>query len=131
MELIDIISKEELAEHQQVSRKCVKWQLELLSSTQEQLEYQRDVPHVNITVELVCMWFDDSYHPKNKFFISAFSEKELQAMSEFSEIFERVLAPMRGDYLPQITELVQMPQWINLVQAAQKTLDIFEHQDDK
>lgn len=131
MELIDRISKEELAEQQQISRKCIKDTLEILSSIEEQLEYQRNVPWVNITVELVCFWFDDDYHPKNKIFLSAFSEKELQAMSDFNEVFEQILAPMQGDYFPAITKLVKTTEWKRLVQAAHDTLDVFEHRAGK
>ncbi len=35
--------------------------LHLLGSEEEQLAYERNVPHVDITAELLCMWFDDFY----------------------------------------------------------------------
>jgi len=54
MELIDRLSKLELAKRQKISRADIKEQLQLLSSIGEQLEYQRNVPHVNITGELIC-----------------------------------------------------------------------------
>ena len=44
-------------------RSNVRELLSLFSSEEEQLVYERDVPHVDITAELLCMWFDDTYHP--------------------------------------------------------------------
>ena len=125
------MSKAELAERQQISRRKIMEELQLLSSVEEQLEYQRNVPHVNITGELICGWFDDSYWPEDKLFVSGFSEEELKAMSEFSEVFESVLAPIRDKELPQITDLVQTPEWVRLTQAAHKALSVFRHDAGK
>jgi len=51
--------------------------LQLLASEEPQLAYERDVPHVDITSELLCMWFDDQYHPDDAFFVSCFTADEL------------------------------------------------------
>jgi len=106
-------------------------ELQLLSSIEEQLEYQRNVPHVNITGELICAWFDDSYWPEDKIFIAGFSEEELKAMAKFNEVYENVLASNRVEELPQITTLVQTPEWAHLAQAAREALNVFRHQADK
>jgi len=129
MELIEIISKADLAERQQISRKNIKENLQTLSSTEEQLDYQRNVPHVNIIDELVCGWFDDTYWPDDKIFRSGFSEEELKAMSEFSQIFEAVLASVQNE-VPQIEAYVKAPEWARLLQAAHIALSVFQIRDD-
>jgi len=57
--------------------------LRLLASEEEQLAYERDVPHVDMTDELLCMWFDDLYHGKAPSDDSAFDAAELAAICEF------------------------------------------------
>lgn len=44
--------------------------LRLLSSDQEQLNYQTDIPIAAVPAELVCVWFDDQYHPDDAYFCS-------------------------------------------------------------
>jgi hypothetical protein len=117
---------QELTDHQQSSRRKIKEVLQLLSSVEEQLEYQRNVPHVNIVGELICDWFDHSYWPDDKDFVSGFSEAESAALSEFNAVFEHVVAPIRYAELPQITSLVQTPEWTSITQTAKKTLSILE-----
>ncbi len=68
--------------------------LRLLSSGQEQLSYQADVP-----AEPLCMWFDDQYHPDDPFFRSSFTADELEALAEFHRYYDkhsRVLPEARG-----------------------------------
>lgn len=125
MELIGVISKTELAERQQIHRKNIKEHLQLLSSAEEQLEYQCNVPHVNVAVELACMWFDDYYHPEDKIFRSGFSESELQVMSDFSADFDNVLAHFPSEHMPETVDLVERLEWARLTQAAQKALQVF------
>jgi hypothetical protein len=51
--------------------------MRMLASKNEQLAYERDVPIANVPAELVCMWFDDFYHPEAGLFLEAFSPAEL------------------------------------------------------
>ena len=61
--------------------------LKLLSSEEEQLAYEKNVPHVDITAELRCMWFDDLYCPQDAFFRSCFTAGELEALAQFHESY--------------------------------------------
>ena len=95
--------------------------LETLASEAEQLEYQHNVPHVDVTVELVCGWFDDAYHPEAPDFQACFSNRELQALSEFNAVYEqnlRVLPPSGGT----VKGWLSSPHWRQVMQAASKTL---------
>ena len=76
--------------------------LQLLASEEEQLAYERNVPHVNITVELRCMWFDDQYHPDDAVFVSCFTTDELSALAEFHRFYDERKSDVS---LPQMKQL--------------------------
>lgn len=99
----------------------------MMSSVEQQLKYQHDVPFVDITVELICMWFDEAYLIEYEEFMLGFSKKEMKSMSDFSKVFEDVIASFPDRELPGITNLVEMPQWKRVVESAQNALNVFEH----
>jgi hypothetical protein len=115
----------ELTELQIQLRKNVIEDLHLLASTKEQLEFQRRVPFVNISNELTCGWFDDSYHPADETFCGAFSEAELKTLAKFNEVFDHVRSSFEEPHMPEIQALIQTPQWKRAVKAAAKTLKVF------
>ena len=105
--------------------------LHTLSSAQEQLQYQRNVPFINVTVELICGWFDDTYVPESEHFMAAFSTPELIALAEFNQFFDDVLnsGGLRQE-TPRIESLVQTPEWARLMRGAGRTLAVLEHKND-
>jgi len=56
--------------------------LKLWSSKDEQLEYQKNVPHVNVVGELYGQW-DDFYEPGLEAIKDAFSQRELVLLEKF------------------------------------------------
>ncbi len=121
----------ELTELQSTLRRNIVEHLHTLSSADEQLQYQRNVPFVNVTVELICMWFDDSYHPEDKDFMAAFSAQELIAMARFNQLFDNVLeSGALREETPQIEDLIKTPEWKYLMQEAAQTLESFERNND-
>src|SRR4051794_5798140 len=62
--------------------------LQLLGSEDEQLTYERNVPHVDITAELVCMWFNDLYDAKDVENDSTFTIAERAALMEFHGFYD-------------------------------------------
>lgn len=103
----------------------------MLSSAEEQLQYQRNVPFVNITVELICGWFDDHYGPDSRDFMAAFSTPELIAMARFDQLFNDILnfGGLREE-TPEIEDLVKTPEWAHLMQEAAQTLEVLERNND-
>ena len=95
--------------------------LQLLASEEQQISYEQDVPHVDITVELTCMWFDDQYQP-GRGFDTCFSPDELAALAEFHRFYDQ-----RVDRLPESQGTVQTwlacPIWREIMHEAQRTLD--------
>jgi hypothetical protein len=95
--------------------------LQLFASEDQQLAYERDVPHVDMTVELVCMWFDDQYRPK-RHFESCFRTEELAALDEFHNFYDH-----RVGQLPESQGTVRTwlasPVWREVMEQARKTLE--------
>jgi hypothetical protein len=95
--------------------------LRLLASEERQLAYERDVPHVDITAELLCMWFDDQYHPDDAFFVSCFSAAELAALAEFHRSYSE-----RHHQLPESQGTVRTwlasPVWREIMRKADETV---------
>lgn len=115
-----------LTELQIALRRNIIEHLRLLSSAEEQLQYQHNVPFVNITVELACIWFDDNYRPEDEAFSSAFSVQELEAMSEFNRVSDDIVAStLQGEDLPDIADFIKTPEWTRLSQAASLALPAF------
>jgi hypothetical protein len=110
---------------QQNVRRNIVEHLQLLGSVNQQLEYQRRVPFVNVTAELVCSWFDDLYAPDDEIFLAAFSSKELEVMAQFDRAFEKLLANIPPEGIPPIDVLALMPEWERLTQMARIALDDF------
>jgi len=63
--------------------------LELLSSKEEQLKYQNNVPIANVEAELVCMWFDDMYHPDTDLLKCSFTPEEIQQLESFNNLYDK------------------------------------------
>jgi hypothetical protein len=96
--------------------------LQLLASEDQQLAYERNVSYVDVTAELLCMWFDDQYHPDNAFFASCFTSDELAALAEFHRFFEEHehrLPPSQG----MVRTWLDSPDWREIMLKAQRTLE--------
>ena len=79
------------------------------------------MPHVDITVELLCQWFDDQYIPDDPFFVSCFTAAELDALAEFHRFYDE-----RSDHLPESQGTVRTwlanPVWREVMKMAGETL---------
>ena len=96
--------------------------LSLLASEDRQLAYERNVPHVDITAELCCMWFDDQYHPDDAYFVSCFTADELSALAQFHRFYDD-----RKRQLPESCGTVQTwlasPVWREIMREASRALE--------
>ena len=101
-------------------RKKIRELLDLLASGEQQLAYERDVPRVDITAELISMWFDDQYHPTDRFFSEAFSPLEMAALDEFHQFYAS-----RVDDLPEskgsVRTWLACPAWRDVMAVARAT----------
>jgi hypothetical protein len=107
--------------HESPRRKSIIELLQLFASEEQQLAYEADVPHVDITAELVCMWFNDQYDPKQPDFES-FTPAELAALDEFHRFYD-----VRVDRLPEsqgtVRTWLDSPIWREVMEQARRTLE--------
>ncbi len=100
--------------------------LELLSSLENQLEYQENVPIADVPSELVCMWFDDFYHLTEDF-KQAFSASELEVLASFNKFYEfnskKLPSPEEG-----LKALQSNESWLEIAKRAKATLNILQSQ---
>lgn len=94
--------------------------LDLLASEKEQLCYERNVPHVDITAELLCKWFNDSYIPTSPVIQAGFTLEELALLAKFNEFYEA-----RWKLLPKSQGTVRTwlahPVWREIMEQAAQT----------
>jgi hypothetical protein len=95
-------------------RKNIIETLALLSSQEKQREYP-------VPVEGFCFWFDDYYHPKDQWFMKAFTTQEFNALSEFNECF-RTVSEKIGDPPAKPIDLWAIPAWQGIMNKAVETL---------
>ena len=117
----------ELSELQQNFRRNIVETLLLLSSREEQLEYQRQVPITNVYDELFCQWFDDNYDERfihQAWFREAFSASEHEAMQKFNKVFGDISKVKSS--ITSIKEFVKTPQWKKMSEAAEAALLAFQ-----
>ena len=72
----------------QTYRQSVKELIELLASKEQQMQYQDSLSVGDPAAELVCMWFDDTYHPDTELFNSAFTHDEAAILASFNTIYQ-------------------------------------------
>jgi hypothetical protein len=94
--------------------------LSLLASEEEQLAYERDVPIADVPAELLCLWFDDTYHPDFGW-RAYFADRELEALACFNALYGR-----QKKRLPTscgtIRTWLASPVWREVMSAAAETL---------
>lgn len=93
--------------------------LQLLSSEQQQLEYEENVPIAYVPDELRCMWFDDLYHPR--LIAMCFTPSEGAALARFNAVYD-----VEKHNLPESPESIRVwladPTWQKIMTAASETL---------
>ena len=95
-----------------------------LSDAEEQLRYEQNVPIASVPAELVCMWFEDHFHPEKDWFKDCFSPQERDTLLAFHRFYEGKLR-----FLPdteRVTELHQSSHWKEVMDRAGAVLRSIE-----
>ncbi|HTD06386.1 hypothetical protein [Undibacterium sp.] len=99
--------------------------LEVAASFDEQREYQRKSPGVNVPAEVLHQWEDWLTEDwQQRYTGPAFSDAERLAMLKYQQI----IAPLADgalEPLPALEHLHAMPQWLGLRAAATEILAVF------
>jgi hypothetical protein len=112
---MDITLKEKLKQN---FRQDVIEVLELISSKEKQLDYQKNVPIAYVSAELFNQWEDCYQIPREqKWYSEAFTEKELEVLAVFNRSLEHISACISKNP-PDIAEFVEAPEWLDLSKAA-------------
>jgi hypothetical protein len=89
--------------------------LDLLSRGEEQLNYERSLVSAgHAPTELVSMFCDDFYHPKDPGFIAAFSDEELRRLGH---LYGLLVESSRQDFLT-VAEMLKHPKWRRVIDVA-------------
>jgi hypothetical protein len=102
------------------SRQVFSSLLQLIADFKSQVDYQREVPIANVPAELVCMWFDDHYHPEREWFKESFAEEERKLMADFNEYYEK-----RVDHLPHTHDVLELQISTVWQEIAEKAKDVW------
>jgi hypothetical protein len=108
----------------QESRSRVRELLALLADPVAQRRYEVEVPIANVPAELICMWFDDHYHPGSSWFIEAFSPGEREVIADFNRVFDGIAQSLPTDR--GVSALQSTPEWDTVCRAAAETLAALE-----
>lgn len=104
-------------------RSSIREILALLADTEQQSEYERNVPIADVPSELICMWFDDQYHPEDAMFHSSFSCAERQALAVFNADFAVAVDELKSLGIGwSVAWLHAQPAWARVVRGATSAL---------
>jgi hypothetical protein len=103
-------------------RQIVRDQLEQIASAEEQLDYQRRVPNIDVGREVVALWFSNSYFPNDVEFRKQFSDEELNQLAFFNGEFERRIAGL-PKWKP-IEAWLLNESWLEVMRCARSTLEV-------
>ena len=92
--------------------------LDLLSDKYRQIDYAKLVGDETAIGELICMWFDDQYHPDNEIFVLAYSDNELIALKKFNDYYDSISNNIPED---NINILLADKNWVELIRLASET----------
>ncbi|MBB6611039.1 hypothetical protein H7F15_08325 [Pontibacter sp. Tf4] len=103
----EIISDEEMASR---IRELILEVIELWSSKEAQLEYQKNVPFADVSAELFGQW-DVLYNPDDRLFKMAFNASEQNLLSVFEKVLTREFTRVSPYNVPDIEQFVYTLEW--------------------
>jgi hypothetical protein len=101
--------------------------VELTGSFEAQLDYEKNVPFVNVPYEVINQWQDwVRGDPRiDEQLSDALSDDELDAMAEYQAVWDVVAEAVPDDY-PPLADVQALPAWDRLRLAANVALSVFE-----
>jgi hypothetical protein len=90
--------------------------IDLWTSSKNQLDFQKDLPTDQVSVELFSQW-EDFYCPDSKDFLHAFDKIELEMLAEFDRAINDTVNKT-PDNLPPIEEFIKTSEWVDMNKKA-------------
>jgi hypothetical protein len=94
--------------------------LDLWSSKESQIEFQKNVPIAHVSDELFNIW-DDNYYPESEIHKIAFTEKEREILEKFNMLLN-MISDNTPQNLPNLDEFVLTNEWIELNALAKEVI---------
>ncbi len=101
-------------------RSSIREHLALLANLEGQRQYERDVPIADVSAELFCIWFGDTYFPESPAHQQAFTPSELAALEAFSAMLLSISTSV-GE-IRDVADLQARREWPRLAAAAAAVL---------
>ncbi len=95
--------------------------LDLWTSKDAQLEYQKNVPIAHVSAELFCQWYDDYYQKDSPIIEKEFTQLEREALAKFDKVINHI-SDITPDDLPNIEEFIKTNEWRTVNQVAIEVL---------
>ena len=92
----------------------------MLASANEQVKYEKAVPHAFVVAELIESFVTDHYHPKSPDFIEAFNEDELKDLAHLFGLVCEAAERMREMEVRSVADLQKLPEWRKVMSLAKK-----------
>jgi hypothetical protein len=96
--------------------------IRLLASAEDQLAYERAVPHVPVHVEIIAGFADDLYHPKSHEFIFAFSETELKDLARLYGFVCGASEGAEASKAHSVADALKCSEWRSMMTFAKSLL---------
>jgi hypothetical protein len=110
---------------QRIRNRVIEY-LDLAASFEQQRQYERDVPFVNVPYEVINSWEDN--FPKDPRIdanlLAVYSPSEVKAIRHFHAVWVAAADALPNDY-PTLAEVRELPEWEQLRRAAASTGMIF------
>lgn len=109
---------------QRIRNRVIEY-LDLAASFDEQQQYERDVPFVHVSYEVINMWEDNfPRDPRNADLLSVYSHDEVNAIREFHAVWDAVADAVSDDY-PTLAHVQALPGWEQVRRAAVSARGVF------
>jgi hypothetical protein len=106
-------------------RESIIDEIKLLSQLSEQIAYEKSFINAgHAPTELVSVFCDDLYNPKNEDLISAFSNEELK---ELANLYGLMVEASNEKYL-SVSDMLKNPKWRKVIELAKRITTIFRYQ---
>ncbi|RTY85835.1 hypothetical protein [Flavobacterium sp. GT3R68] len=101
-------------------RKNILEILNLWSSKESQLKFQKDVPIAQVSSELFNLW-DDNYYPESEIHKIAFTKKERDILAKFNTLLN-IVSEKIPENLMSIEEFILTKEWLEVNEFAKEVL---------
>lgn len=108
-------------EFAELNRENVYSVIDLWCSIDRQLDYQKNVPDVQVSIELYQQW-EDFYFPDSDDFKQSFNKLELELLAEFNEALNNSIDRTPKN-LPPIEDFIKSDEWKMMNSKARKIKD--------